>query len=165
MAVQRRWLLSPLAMEVDNGHGGGSKPSRDEVASTTARREGGRWRHDSGGLRALSPWRWTWFSPETLAKRRYLGSALRRVTVFKGVIVAAPVQHWARLLPRTPYNIDRARATVCPSQAVNPPLIIRPLPHGTNNPPQANFQSYYQQDRCCALLLAPFSVLRNHQFG
>jgi hypothetical protein len=59
MAVQRRWLLSPLAVEVDNGHGGGSKPSRDEVASTTARREGGRWRHDSGGLRALSPWRLT----------------------------------------------------------------------------------------------------------
>ncbi|EAY82905.1 hypothetical protein OsI_38118 [Oryza sativa Indica Group] len=59
MAAQRRWLLSPLAVELNNGRSGGSKPSCDEVASTTARREGGRWLHDCGGFRALSPWRLT----------------------------------------------------------------------------------------------------------
>lgn len=32
--------------------------------------------------------------------------------MFKGVIVAVPVQHWERLLPRTPYNIDRGSSPI-----------------------------------------------------
>uniref|UniRef100_A0A0E0BRX5 Uncharacterized protein n=1 Tax=Oryza glumipatula TaxID=40148 RepID=A0A0E0BRX5_9ORYZ len=67
---------------------------------------------------------------ETLAKRRYLGSALRRVTVFRAVIVAAPVQHWARLLPRTPYNIDRGSSPIISVTTIQTPGNCLPKPGG-----------------------------------